>query len=83
MDGLDRLPHDAVQVDELRDSGWEGPVISAVTGQGVRELVGRLAALVHEAREAEPVVDGVVVLRPEPTGALDERARVVACDETQ
>ena len=41
---------DAVQVDELRESGWDGPVISAVTGQGVRELVGRLAALVHEAR---------------------------------
>jgi GTP-binding protein len=64
---------DAVQVDELRESGWTGPVISAVTGQGVRELVGRLAALVHEAREAEPVTEGVVVLRPEPTGALVER----------
>ena len=64
---------DAVQVDELRASGWEGPVISAVTGQGVRDLVGHLAALVHEAREAEPMVEGVVVLRPEPTGALVER----------
>ena len=30
--------------------GWDRPVISAVTGQGVRELVGRMAALVHEAR---------------------------------
>jgi GTP-binding protein len=64
---------DAVQVDELRASGWEGPVISAVTGQGVRDLVGHMASLVHEAREAEPMVEGVVVLRPEPTGALVER----------
>ena len=48
-------------------------MISAVTGQGVRELVGRLAALVHEAREAEPVVEGIVMLRPEPKGALVER----------
>ncbi len=64
---------DAVQPDELRATGWDGAVISAVTGQGVRELVGRLAALVHEAREAEPLVEGVVVLRPEPSGALVER----------
>ena len=48
-------------------------MISAVTGQGVRELVGRLAALVHEARQAEPAIEGIVVLRPEPTGALVER----------
>jgi GTPase len=64
---------DAVQVDELRASGWDGPVISAVTGQGVPDLVGRLAALVHEAREAEPATEGMVVLRPAPTGALVER----------
>jgi GTP-binding protein len=64
---------DAVQTEELDAMGWQGPVISAVTGQGVRDLVGRLAALVHDARQAEPSVEGVVVLRPEPTGALVER----------
>jgi GTP-binding protein len=64
---------DAVQADELQASGWDGPVISAVTGQGVRDLVGSLAALVHEARRAEPATEGIVVLRPEPTGALVER----------
>jgi GTP-binding protein len=64
---------DAVQADELQASGWDGPVISAVTGQGVGDLVGRLASLVHEARAAEPLVEGIVVLRPEPTGALVER----------
>ena len=64
---------DAVQTAELDAMGWQGPVISAVTGQGVRDLVGRLAALVHDVRQAEPSVEGVVVLRPEPTGALVER----------
>jgi GTP-binding protein len=48
-------------------------VISAVTGQGVRELVGRMAALVHEARRAAPKPEGFVVIRPEPTGAVVER----------
>jgi GTPase len=64
---------DAVQADELESLGWTEPVISAVTGQGVRELVGRMAALVHEARQAEPHTEGLVVLRPEPSGATVER----------
>jgi GTPase len=64
---------DAVQPDELAAMGWDGPVISAVTGQGVRELVGRLASLVHESRAAEPEPEGIVVLRPEVTGAVVER----------
>jgi len=64
---------DAVQVDELEALGWHGAVISAVTGQGVRELVGRLAALVHEARQHEEEDAGVVVLRPEASGASVER----------
>ena len=48
-------------------------VISAVTGDGVGPLVGAMARLVHEAREAAPVTEGVVLLRPEPTGAVVER----------
>jgi GTPase len=63
---------DAVQADELDLLGWDRPVISAVTGQGVRELVGRLASLVHEARQAEPEPEGVVVIRPEVSGAIVE-----------
>ena len=47
--------------------------ISAVTRDGVDRLVGAMAALVHEARQAAPAVDGVVLLRPEPTGAMVER----------
>ena len=64
---------DAVQPDELERLGWNGPVGSAVTGSGVRELVGRKAALVHEARSEFPEREGVVVLRPEATGAAVER----------
>ena len=64
---------DAVQPDELAAIGWTHPVISAVTGQGVRELVGRMAALVHEARQEAPDAEGLVVIRPEPSGAIVER----------
>jgi GTPase len=62
---------DIVQPDELVSLGWEHPVISAVTGQGVRDLVGRMAALVARASAEEP--EGMVVIRPEPTGAVVER----------
>ena len=64
---------DAVQPDELTAIGWNGPIISAVTGQGVGELVGQMATLVHEARRDAPEPDGVVVIRPEVSGAIVER----------
>jgi GTP-binding protein len=64
---------DAVQPDELAALGWEHPVISAVTGQGVRELVGRMASIVHQARQEAPEPEGVVVIRPEVSGAVVER----------
>jgi len=54
-------------------AAWEHPVISGVTGEGVSDLVGRMAALVHDARQAEPVQEGMVLLRPEPHGAWVER----------
>jgi hypothetical protein len=52
---------------------WEGESISAITHQGVSELVGKMAALVHEARQEQPFHEGVVTLRPEPEGARVER----------
>jgi len=58
---------------DIAVADWEGLRISAVTGAGVRELVGQLAALVHEAREAQPVEPGIVILRPEPEGGRVER----------
>jgi GTPase len=70
---------DLVATDDLaavgfRPDGESRFVISAVTGDGVRPLVGAMAARVHEARQAEPVQEGVVLLRPVPVGAAVERA---------
>ncbi|TMK89119.1 MAG: GTPase ObgE [Actinobacteria bacterium] len=52
---------------------WEGGRISAVTGDGLRPLVGRLVNLVEEARAAEPVTDSFVVHEPLPEGFRIER----------
>ncbi len=61
------------KADAAAEADWGGERISAATGQGVRELVGRMASLVHEARQAEPEHDGVVIIRPEVEGAAVER----------
>ena len=47
---------------------FDGPRVSAVTHEGVPELLGRLATMVEEARDAEPERDGFVVLRPKEEG---------------
>ena len=52
---------------------WDGEQISAITNQGVRELVGRLATMVQRARQAEPDTEGVVIIRPHADGARVER----------
>jgi GTPase len=56
---------------------WPGdrPRVSAVTGEGVDELVGLMAALVAEARAAEPAAGRgrFVVHRPRPAGVRVER----------
>jgi len=52
---------------------WEGGRISAVTGDGLRPLVGRLVNLVEEARAAEPLTDSFVVHEPLPEGFRIER----------
>ncbi len=64
---------DAIQADDLATLGWDGPIMSAITHQGVSEVVGTLASLVHEARQASVGPGGVVVLRPDASGALVER----------
>ena len=64
---------DLVSPEALERAGWEHLVISAVTGQGIRQLVGRLATLVNTARSSRPDEPGFVVLRPEPSGAVLER----------
>ena len=52
---------------------WDGEVISSITNQGVRELVQRLSTLVHQARQAQPDTEGVVIIRPEAEGARVDR----------
>ncbi len=47
--------------------------MSAVTGQGVQDVLYRLADLVAEAREAEPEPEGFVVIRPEVQGVTVTR----------
>jgi GTP-binding protein len=49
-------------------------VISAVTGQGIAGLVGRLTQLVSEARNDQPVAEGAIIIhRPLPEGFAVER----------
>lgn len=64
---------DLVTPEQLSELEWSHPVISAVTRQGVRELVGLMASCVHESRESEPVTEGLVVIRPEVSGAVVDR----------
>ena len=64
---------DVVQPDELAAMGWDGAIMSAVTGQGVSEVVGQLAREVHDVRQNTEWQEGVVVLRPEASGAAVER----------
>ncbi len=52
---------------------WSGLTMSAVTRQGVRVVVGKLAQLVSQAREAIPPREATVILRPEPEGTYVER----------
>ena len=52
---------------------WSGLTMSAVTRQGVRAVVGKLAQLVSQAREAIPPREATVILRPEPEGTYVER----------
>jgi GTP-binding protein len=47
------------------DAAYDGPWISAVTGQGLRPVLGALAAAVREAREESIEREGVVIHRPE------------------
>src|SRR3954454_9810330 len=53
---------------------WDGLRVSAVPGDGLREILGRLALLVSEARASQTVRDSFVVPRPEPEGVRVERA---------
>jgi len=64
---------DMVQEGDLEIMEWSGEVVSSITGDGVGALVGRMAANVHDAREEIQYEDGLIVIRPEPSGAVVER----------
>jgi GTPase len=58
---------------DMATEEWDGESISAITHQGVRELVGRMAAVVHQARQQQPALEGLVIIRPDVDGARVER----------
>jgi GTP-binding protein len=58
---------------DVAESPWDGPRISSVTGEGIGELVGRLATLVTRARAEQPTPEQFVVHRPEPEGITVKR----------
>jgi GTP-binding protein len=63
-------------VDDETKAAWAATgnrAMSAVTGAGVREVLGDLAELVHEARSVPVVDDTEITLRPEPEGTRVEK----------
>ncbi len=60
---------------DLDDGTWDfdGERVAAVTGDGVAQLVGRMAQAVTDARAAEPAREGYVVHRLEGEGFTVER----------
>ena len=64
---------DMVMDGDLEVMEWKGQVMSSITGDGVSSLVGQLASLVHDARQAVEYEDGLIVIRPEASGALVQR----------
>ncbi len=61
---------------DLATSDFDGMRISAVTGEGLPELVGKLADLVADARATDLAAGpdgGFVIHRPEPEGVVVER----------
>jgi GTP-binding protein len=66
---------DAFDIDDISDNAFRPDlVISAVTGQGIRKLVGRLSQMVTEARAEQTVDEGMIVIhRPLPEGFAVER----------
>jgi GTP-binding protein len=55
------------------DVEWAGERLSAVSGEGLRPLLGRMATIVEEARAAQPAPGRFVVHRPVPAGVQVSR----------
>jgi GTP-binding protein len=61
------------RADMAGDVDWDGPRISAITGEGLRPLLGELAELVARARAEQPAAGTFVIHRPEPGGVAVDR----------
>jgi GTPase len=58
---------------DAAEYSFDGPCLSALTGDGVRPVIGQLATLVASAREQVPRPPRYVVHRPEPAGVSVRR----------
>jgi len=58
---------------EVATETYDGPAVSAVTGEGISPLLGRLSELVEHARRQRAVGKGFVVHRPAPEDVMVER----------
>jgi GTP-binding protein len=54
-------------------TSFGGLLVSAVTGEGVRKVLGELATMVREARTEQAPAPSMVVLRPAPEGTRIEK----------
>lgn len=62
----DSVSHDAMAL-------WDGISMSAVTGDGLKQVVGKLAQLVKAAREEIPLPESTVIIKPLPEGSWVEK----------
>ena len=62
----DSVSHDAM-------AEWDGISMSAVTGDGLKQVVGKLAQLVKDAREEIPLPESTVIIKPLPEGSWVEK----------
>jgi GTP-binding protein len=62
----DSVSHDAM-------AEWVGISMSAVTGDGLKQVVGKLAQLVRAAREEIPLPESTVIIKPLPEGSWVEK----------
>ena len=62
---------DSVSHDAMAD--WDGISMSAVTGDGLKQVLGKLAQLVKDAREEIPLPESTVIIKPLPEGSWVEK----------
>ena len=54
--------------DAAPDANWEGPMLSAATGEGISYLLGELSRMVKTVRKEAPESSSFIVHRPVPEG---------------